>query len=67
MPIIKLQRMRQLRVPFGIVESNIDLDFGSSIKFVSSADEVVRSDWRVMADLLDVNRAAVDGHLESLA
>jgi len=61
--IIELKCVSQLRVSFGIVQADINFNFSSAVKSVTSSNKIIWSNWRVMAELLNIKTASIYWHL----
>lgn len=64
--IVKLNGVKAFINSLSRVQVHIYLCLKVTIYLVPSANEVNRGDWRMMADLLSINRASVDEALEGL-
>lgn len=65
--IVELDKVRVQTIAATLVQSNLYLGFNAAIFFIASALEKVSWDWRMVANLLKIDRAAVDPTLIGFA
>lgn len=63
--IIKFNKARLLRITSYWVKSEADFRTDTAISFIASPDHVIGRDWRMVTDLLKINRTTVNPHLKS--